>query len=95
MQRLTSAVNGIASDSEVRQTLIESLAFETANSECKRVIRSLKMRLTPIDKWIGNAADIGSYIYDGTLIGEVISERFLKIKMSDVLIMVRSFEKGL
>jgi hypothetical protein len=67
---LTSSVNRIVSDSEVRKIPTESLAFETANSECKRVIRSLKMRLTPIDKWIGNTAGIGSYVYDATLIGE-------------------------
>ena len=50
------------------------------------MIRSLKMRLTPIDKWIGNTAGIGSYVYDATLIKEVISKR--KIKMPDVLIVV-------
>lgn len=39
LQRLASAVNRIAPDSEVRQILIESLAFENANSECERVVR--------------------------------------------------------
>ena len=59
MQRLTSDKYRMISDSEVRQILIESLAFENANSECKRVIRPLKARSAPIDEWIRNIADIG------------------------------------
>ena len=35
LQRLTSTVNRIVSDSEVRQILITFLAFENANSEYK------------------------------------------------------------
>jgi hypothetical protein len=49
LKRLTSAVNRIVSDSGVRQILIKSLAFENANSDCKRVIRPLKARSAPID----------------------------------------------
>lgn len=44
LQRLTSAVNRIVSDSEVRKIPTESLAFETANSECKGMVRPLKAR---------------------------------------------------
>ena len=50
LQRLISAVNRIVSDSEVRKILIESLAFENANSECKRMMRPLKARSAPIDE---------------------------------------------
>lgn len=46
----------MAPDSEVRQILIESLAFENANSECERVVKQ--------DEWIRNTADIGSPAYD-------------------------------
>jgi hypothetical protein len=49
---LTSAVNRIVSDSEVIKILIESLVFENANSECKRMMRPLKARSAPIDEWI-------------------------------------------
>lgn len=38
LQRLTSAVEKRVSDPQAR-TLIESLAFENANSECKKVIK--------------------------------------------------------
>ena len=75
LQRLTSGVNRIVSDSEVRQILIKSLTFDNADSESQRVIRSLKARSALLDTWIRNMADIGSYIYDATLIGEAISKR--------------------
>jgi hypothetical protein len=56
LQRLTSAVNKIVSDSEVRQILMRSLAFENANSECKGAIRPFKATSEPIDEWTGNMA---------------------------------------
>ena len=59
------------SDPEVRQILIESLAFENANLECKRVIRTLKAKLSPIDKWIRNTADTGSHVNDAALIERI------------------------
>lgn len=52
LQRLTSAVNRMIPNSESRQIIIESLAFENAISQCKRVIRHLKARLALIQKWI-------------------------------------------
>ena len=52
--------------SEVIQILIEYLDFENLSSQCKRVIRPLKARLVPIDKWTQNTADIGSHTYDAT-----------------------------
>lgn len=95
LQRLTSAVNKIVSDSEVRQILITFLAFENANSEYKSMIRPLKTRSEPIDEWIRNMADIDSHSYYATLIGEVISERSKKkIKMLGVLNCGKQFEKS-
>lgn len=61
------AVNRTLSDSEVRQILIKSLVFETANSECKGMIRPLKARSTPIHERIRNTADTGSYGHAATL----------------------------
>lgn len=52
MERLTSDINRIVSDSEVKQILVKSLVFENDNSKYKRVIRTLKARLTMIDEWI-------------------------------------------
>lgn len=39
-------------DLEVKQILIESLTFENANSQYKKVIGPLKVRSTPIEEWI-------------------------------------------
>lgn len=79
-QRLTSAVYRIESDSEVRQILMNYLIFKAPNSELKMVIRPLKARSAPIDEWIRNTADVGSYVYDATLTGEIVSKSFKKNK---------------
>jgi hypothetical protein len=43
------------------------------------MIKPLKASSAPIDEWIRNPADIGSSLYDVTLIGEVVSNDFEKI----------------
>lgn len=50
LQILTSAVNRIMSDLEVRQILIKFWSFENSNSEFKRIIRSLKARSASMDE---------------------------------------------
>ena len=52
LHRLTSAINTAIPNSEARQIIIESLAFEYANSQCKRIIRPLKARSGPLEEWI-------------------------------------------
>lgn len=54
------------------------MGFENINSKCKKKVRHLKARPTPIDEWIRSMVDIASHAYDATLIGEVISKRFKK-----------------
>ena len=61
------------------------MAFEHANSECKRVIRPLKAGPAPLDEWLRNIAAIGSHAY-----GDALIEVILKIKMSDVLLVVNN-----
>lgn len=78
---MTSAVNRIVSDPEVRQILREFLAFENANSEGKGFIRPLNTRWKSINEWIRNMVVSGSHIYDATLIGEEIS-KILKQKQN-------------
>lgn len=60
------------SDLKVIQILIKSLAFENADSQLKRVISPLKVRLAAIDEWIWNTVETESCTYDDTWIGEVI-----------------------
>jgi hypothetical protein len=47
---LTSALNRIVSDSEGKKSLIDSLAFENANSKCEKMIRLSKARSAPIEE---------------------------------------------
>ena len=58
--------------------IIESLAFENANAECKEVIRPLRARSASIDEWIRYTADVGSRLPDMTVIGEAAT-RHLKM----------------
>ena len=37
---------------EAKHVLIESLAFENANLECRKTLGPLKVRSAPIDEWI-------------------------------------------
>ena len=68
LQRLIPTANIMTSDPDVRQILIETLAFENTSSECKWMIETLKPRSAAIDVGIRNTADIGSYAYGSALI---------------------------
>ena len=70
LQRLTSAMERIVSDSAARKAIIEPLAFENANAKCKEVIRPLRARSASIEEWIRYTADVGSRLPDMTVIGE-------------------------
>lgn len=84
MQRLASAVNRIAPDSEVRQILIESLAFENANSECESVVRQDQdQKMNGLE--IRPTLDLKLMMLTLT---EVISKFLRKIKMLSILILV-------
>ena len=48
LQRLTSAINKRMPNSEIRQVIIESLAFENANAQYKMVIRPLKDKISTL-----------------------------------------------
>ena len=75
LQRLT--VKRMIPNSEARQTIIDSLALENANSQCKRLIRPSKVRSTLLEKWIQDTINIESHNCEDSWIGEVIS-RVLK-----------------
>ena len=87
MQRLTSAIKRLISDSEFRQILIESLTFENDNLECKNLIRSLKERSVPIEGWIRDASDVPSHVY-GANWKEILSKCIKKNQDVDGVIVV-------
>ena len=71
LHRLTSAVNRTVPDSEARRIIIETLAFENANAQCKRILRPLKARSAPIEDWIRETLNVD--LYDDNLVGQLIS----------------------
>ena len=50
LQRLTSAVERRVSDLAARKAMIESLAFENSNAECKGVTRPSRARAASVDE---------------------------------------------
>lgn len=61
---MTVAVNIIKSYPEVRQVLTETLPFENANLECKRVRKPIKGKIST-HRWTNwNAADMESQADD-------------------------------
>ena len=48
------------------------MAFENANTQCKRILRPLKARSAPIEDWIRETINVDLYDNDN-LIGEFIS----------------------
>ena len=73
LQRLGSAVDRAITDPETKQSLIEILAFENANTECKRVIKPLKADGAPIDEWIRETIGIGPQERHANIIGQIIA----------------------
>ena len=52
LQRLTSVVNRMIPNSEARQRIFESLAFENDISQYNRKIKPLKARSASLKEWI-------------------------------------------
>jgi hypothetical protein len=77
-QRFISAVNKTILDPDERQVLIETLAFENVNAQCKNSIRSLKEWAVPMDGWIKSMNDIDSTIKHSNIRGQA------KVKLSDI-----------
>lgn len=65
-------------DPDERQVLIETLAFENVNAQCKNSIRSLKEWAVPMDGWIKSMNDIDSTIKHSNIRGQA------KVKLSDI-----------
>ena len=51
-------------DSEARQIIIESLTFENASSQCKKIAMQLKAKSAPFEEWIRETNNIESHDHD-------------------------------
>ena len=87
IERLTKAIQLGVTDPEARCILIESLTFENANLECKKILGPLKVRSAPIDKFILQTMTIETFD-DSTEVWEreVISNGMRDTKMPKVSI---------
>lgn len=66
LQRLTRAVQREVTDLKHTQThthIIEPLAYENVNIECKQILGPLKMRSTPVDKWVLHTVNVKTLDY--------------------------------
>ena len=64
LQRLTKAVQTGVTDPEARWVLIESLAFENDNIECKKILGLLKFISAPMDEWILQTMIVETFDYN-------------------------------
>lgn len=65
-------------NSEARQIKIESVAFENANSKCRRKIRLLKLWSTPLEEWVQETFNIEFHDQDNAWVGVVIYKALKK-----------------
>ena len=63
LQILTKAVQIGIPDPEARHIVIESLTYENANVECKRILGPLKIRSAPLDEWVLHTMNVDTFDY--------------------------------
>lgn len=74
LERLSRAVEVQVANPESRRLLIESLAYENANPQCRQVIWPLKIRSAPLEEWVLHTANLECKSQDtGAWVGEAIS----------------------
>ena len=75
VQRLIKVLDIGVTDPEARRILLESLAFENANTECKKITGPLRSRSAPMEEWIQHTMNIETFSYnDESWVGEAISK---------------------
>lgn len=75
LQRLIKAWNIEVTDPQDRSIVLELMAFENANLECKKIIGPLRSRLVPMHEWIQHTMNFQTFNYDDeSWVGEAISK---------------------
>ena len=59
---------------ELRDMLLPMLAYDNANSECQKVLQSLKAQGKPLEDYIKVCPDIGSEPYKMQLLAQTLSK---------------------
>ncbi len=63
LQRLTKAVQIGIPDPDTRRIMIETLAYENANVQCKRIVAPLKRRSASLEEWVLHTLDVDTFDY--------------------------------
>lgn len=79
--RLCQNLNKTVAQPGLRDLLMQVLAYENANSECKKVIQPLKAQGAPLEEYLKVCQDIGSEPYKMQLLAQVLSKANKKTDM--------------
>ena len=79
--RLCQNLNKTFSKPDLRDLLMQVLAYDNANSECKKVIQPLKTQAAPLEEYLKVCQDIGSEPYKMQLLAQVLSKANKKTDM--------------
>ena len=61
--------------------LMQIVAYDNANSECKKVIQPLKAQCAPLEEYLNVCQDIGSEPYKMQLLAQTLSKANKKTDM--------------
>ncbi|OWK12074.1 hypothetical protein Celaphus_00003795, partial [Cervus elaphus hippelaphus] len=78
---LCQELNKIVAQPGLRDLLIQVLAYDNANSECKKVIQPLKALGAPLEEYLKVCQDIGSEPYKVQLLAQALSKANKKTDM--------------
>ena len=72
--RLCQHLNKTVSQPGLRDLLMQVLAYDNANSECKKVIQPLKAHGAPLEEYLKVCQDTGSEPYKMQLLAQALSK---------------------
>ena len=79
--RLRQNLNKTVSQLDLRDLLMQVLAYDNANSEFKKVIQPLKAQCAPLEEYLNVRQDIGSEPYKIQLLAQTLSKANKKTDM--------------
>ena len=79
--RLRHNLHKTVSQPSWRDLLMQVLAYDNANSECKKVIQPLKAQGDPVEEYLKVCQDIGSEPYKMQLLAQALSKANKKTDM--------------
>ena len=79
--RLHQNLNKTVSQPGLRDLLMQVLAYDNANSECKKAIQPLKAQGAPLEEYLKVCQDIGSEPYKMQLLAQALSKANKKTDM--------------